>query len=268
MNKLFFVLFLWLFTNHSYALNTIDNFLGMRFVEIPAGEFIMGTVDINEAIMEVPEPKPNELKDETPAHKVTITKAFFLAQTEVTQQQWFKVMENKPGPETHWQRKDWQQLPVVSVSWTMANRFVEEINKMDKYYRYRLTSEAEWEYVAKAGVNNLRPVDTEKLEDHAWFINNSGDTPHPVGTKKANVFGVHDMLGNAWEWVNDWYAPDTYSQPNRIDPTGPEKGRSKVRRGGSYHCPLHLTRPGYRSANVPNTRYDVLGFRLVLEKRQ
>lgn len=247
--------------------NTLENFLGMHFVEIPAGEFIMGTEDITDAVMEIPEPEKNALSDETPAHSVVISKAFYLAQTEVTQQQWFTVMENKPGPKQLWQHDDWQKLPVVSINWYMAQRFTEELSKMDDKYHYRLPTEAEWEYAAKDGINALRPVEIEKLEDYAWFINNSTDIPQPVASRKPNNFGVYDMMGNAWEWVADWYAADTYTKDPRTDPTGPVEGRSKVRRGGSYHCPLHLTRPGYRSANPPGTQYEVIGFRVIAEAR-
>ena len=249
------------------AKDTIENFLGMRFIQIPAGEFIMGTEDLTSAIMEIPEPEKNALADEAPAHAVVISRPFYLAQTEVTQQQWFKVMENRPGPEELWQRADWHSLPVVSVNWYMAQRFVEELNKMDDKYRYRLPTEAEWEYAAKDGVNALRPVNIENLEEYAWFINNSKDIPQPVASRKPNHFGVHDMMGNVWEWVADWYAPDTYTSKKRIDPAGPANGRSKVRRGGSYHCPLHLTRPGYRSANPPGTQYEVIGFRVIAAAR-
>ena len=73
------------------------------------------------------------------------------------------------------------------------------------------------------------------------------------------------MLGSVWEWVEDWYAADTYTRDPRIDPEGPQKGKSKVRRGGSYHCPLHMVRPGYRSANPPATAYDVFGLRVIAE---
>lgn len=249
-----------------HATDTVENFLGMRFISIPAGEFIMGTRDLTEAIMEVPAPEDNALSEESPAHRVVIAKPFYIAQTEVTQEQWFKVMQNKPGPDEGWTHNNWRSLPVVSVSWNMTKRFVEEINKMDAQYRYRLPSEAEWEYVAKDGVDALRPVAIEQLDDYAWFINNSTDVPHTVATRKPNRFGVHDMLGNVWEWVEDWYAADIYTNHERIDPTGPTHGRSKVRRGGSFHCPLHLTRPAYRSANPPDTRYEVVGFRVVAEK--
>ncbi len=254
-----------LLSTQAHARESVENFMGMRFVSIPAGEFVMGTEDLADALMEMPEPEPGGLAEESPAHPVVMSKPFYFAETEVTQAQWLKVMENKPGPAELWRREDWQSLPVVAVSWFMAQRFVEEINKMDNHHRYRLPTEAEWEYVAKAGVNKLRPVALNELEAHAWFINNSGDTVHAVATRAPNRFGVYDMLGNVWEWVDDWYAADTYTREKRIDPTGPVKGRSKVRRGGSYHCPLHLTRPGYRSANAPDTHYEVLGFRVVLE---
>ena len=251
----------------AHANNTFENTLGMRFIRIPAGEFVMGTEDLDSAIMEIPDPEKNALADEAPAHTVVISKPFYIAQTEVTQQQWLQVMENKPGPDKFWQREDWRTLPVVSINWFMAQRFVEELNRMDEKFQYRLPTEAEWEYVAKDGVNALRPVEIDELEDYTWFINNSKDRPQPVASRKPNSFGVYDMMGNAWEWVADWYAPDAYTKEKRTDPAGPDEGRARVRRGGSYHCPLHLTRPGYRSANPPGTRYEVIGFRVIAEPR-
>jgi formylglycine-generating enzyme required for sulfatase activity len=250
-----------------HADDTLENFLGMQFVRIPAGEFLMGTPQLEAALMEVPEPKPGELEDETPAHRVVISSPFYIGQTEVTQKHWLRVMENRPGPEARWNRDDWGSLPVGSVSWFMAQRFVEEINQMDSKFRYRLPTEAEWEYVARAGSESLRPVSLENLEEHAWFINNSDDVVHPVATRRPNQFGIHDMLGNVWEWTADWYSPDAYTASMRTDPDGPDSGRFRVRRGGSYHCPLHLVRPGYRSADKPGTTYDVVGFRLIAEPR-
>lgn len=250
----------------SLASEILENNWGMKFVKIPAGEFKMGLGDYASALMDVPEPKENELKDELPQRLVKITKDFHIGQTEITQSQWLAIMENRPGPDNLWNQEGWQALPVASVSWFMAQRFVEEINKMDTGLKYRLPTEAEWEYVARAGSENLRPVSIEVLEDYAWFINNSGDVPKTVGSRKPNVLGVHDMLGNVWEWVGDWYAADTYSKTS-IDPQGPAEGVSKVRRGGSYHCPLHLIRPGYRAANRPGMAYEVTGFRVVAEKR-
>ena len=267
MKKLHVLLLSLLFTSPCYPGDFIDNEIGMRLIRIPAGEFTMGNKDPVSAVMEVPEPGPDELADESPAHRVQLTRSFYIGQTEVTQQQWFKVMENKPGPGAPWEHKYWQQLPVASVSWYMAQRFAEELTKIDSHYRYRLPTEAEWEYVAKDANDGLRPVPIDQLEHYAWFINNSGDRPHVVATQNANRFGVYDMLGNVWEWVDDWYAADTYATEKRINPVGPPDGQSKVRRGGSFHCPLHLTRPGYRGANKPGVRYEVTGFRVVAEPK-
>lgn len=261
-----FILLLALQTNAS-AFEVVENQWGMKFIKIYAGEFEMGLEDISSALMEVPEPKKNELKDELPRHKVKIDNDFYIAQTEVTQRQWLVIMENKPGPEKFWNEESWETLPVVSISWFMAKRFVEEVNKLDKQYRYRLPTEAEWEYVARAGSNELRPVDIENLEQYAWFINNSGDRPHPVSTRKPNAYGVYDMLGNVWEWVDDWYAADAYANSVLSNPPGPVEGVSRVRRGGSFHCPVHLIRPGYRAANKPGTGYEVTGFRLIAEMK-
>jgi formylglycine-generating enzyme required for sulfatase activity len=243
---------------------SVTNRLGMSFATIPAGSFRMGTGDRQAAIREMDEPDADAFRDEQPVHEVRISRPFLLGQTEVTQAEWLKVMENRPGPAEYWERNDWRNLPVVSVSWYMAQRFTEELGKLDPDYKYRLPTEAEWEYAARAGSTGLRPVPGDELPQHAWFILNSGDHPHPVATRQANAFGLHDMLGNAWEWVADWYAPDSYGDGGtRLDPAGPADGRSRVRRGGSYHCPLHQTRPGYRAANAPGTRYSVIGFRVV-----
>lgn len=256
-------------TTVALAAKLEQNYLGMEFVYLPAGSFQMGTSkeDAETIVFEMDKPDVEKFRDEHPPHIIHISKGFWLQRTEVTQQQWFKVMENKPGPKEYWQRKDWQQLPVVSVNWFMAQRFIEELNKMDKTYRYRLPREAEWEYGARAGSKGIRPMNAEALPEQAWFINNSGDVPHPVASRKPNAWGLYDMLGNVWEWVNDRYGSETYQQGTRTDPQGPTTGRSRVRRGGSYHCPLFQTRPGYRAANPPDTRYSVIGFRLIAEKK-
>jgi len=245
----------------------IENSFGMRFVKIPAGEFTMGTTDIEAARMEFPELKPADALDETPPHSVRITQPFYLGITEVTQGTWYRVMENKPGPGEFWQREDWQQRPMATASWYMAARFVDELSQLDSDYRYRLPSEAEWEYAARAGSPDLRPMPVDDLEEYAWFINNSGDIPQPVASRRPNAFGLHDMLGNVWEWVSDWYAADSYAKAVAADPGGPAEGFSKVRRGGSYHCPVHLLRPGYRAVGKPGIAYEVNGFRVIAEPR-
>lgn len=254
-----------LISNSLLAQNTVTNDFDMSFIEIPPGDFQMGITEAQRqvAIDEMEKPDFDAFVDEQPKHTVKISKAFLLGQTEVTQGQWFKVMENKPGAKDFWQQENWQSLPVVNVSWHMAIRFTEELSKMDTQYNYRLPTEAEWEYAARAGSDQLRPMPVEQLKDAAWNFQNSGDHQHPVASLKANAFGVHDMLGNVWEWVGDWYGAETYAENVRTDPTGPETGKSRVRRGGSYHCPLFQTRPNYRSANKPGTAYSVIGFRVV-----
>ena len=249
------------------AAETVQNKWGMTLVKIHAGEFKMGLDDYDAAIMEVPVPKENSLRDELPQHTVRISQDFYIAQTEVTQQQWLSIMQNRPGPAEYWQQKNWKVLPVISVSWRMADRFIKEINKLDNQYRYRLPTEAEWEYVARAGSDEYTPVPIEDLDEYAWFINNSGDEQQVVATRKANAYGVHDMLGNVWEWTSDWYAADAYLTNRKVNPAGPQTGTAKVRRGGAYHCPIHLVRPGYRVANTPSVAFDVTGLRVVAEKR-
>ena len=249
-----------------------NSLTGLKFVFIPAGQFVMGTTDLNEAIADLPDPKAAMIKDETPAHKVVFEKPFQLSQTEVTQQAWLNVMHSKPGPESHWQAKNWQQLPVVSVSWIAANRFIDTLNQQSTNTHYRLPTEAEWEYAARAGNTGLRPFSKLEMDEYAWYLHSSNDEIQAVAQLKPNAWGLHDMYGNAWEWVADWYSPSTYA--NRADaqsaitnPGGPKQGTKKVRRGGSYHCPPHLIRPAYRAADDPEKAFSVLGFRLIAEKK-
>lgn len=241
------------------------NILAMQFVPVPEGEFIMGTQDITAALFELPSGDSAQIKDETPAHRVFIDKPILMGRTEVTQQQWLTVMGTKPGPDSHWQRDDWQQLPVVGVSWYRVQDFIEKLNQQDKNAQYRLPTEAEWEYAARAGSQGLRPFERDGLSQHAWYLENSGDTVQPVATKLANAWGLHDMFGNAWEWVADRYAADYYQRSPKVSPTGPTQGERRVRRGGSYHCEAHLVRSAYRAVDLPQRRYSVLGFRLIAE---
>ena len=260
-------LFLSGFYSSVFAKELITNDLGMTFVPIPSGEFIMGTSDLDDVIFELPDGDVSQVKDETPAHKVVISQPFYLLRTEVTQQQWFALMGDKPGPLSHWQQKNWQQLPVVSINWYRVQEFIDTLNNQSEKYHYRLPSEAEWEYSARAGSTGIRPFAREDLDAHGWHIENSKDQVQPVATLAANAWGLYDMLGNAWEWVDDYYAEDSYQQHVSRDPKGVKNGTLKVRRGGSYHCKPYLLRPSYRAADTPKTAYSVLGFRLILEAK-
>jgi len=226
----------------------------------------MGTTDIDEALADSPDPEATMIKDETPAHNVVFRQPLLLSQTEVTQKVWLDVMHTKPGPDKNWQSSNWQQLPVVSISWRDANEFINRLNKTASQFHYRLPTEAEWEYAARAGSAGLRPFTRAKMGDYAWYIHSSGDEVQPVAQLQANAWGLYDMYGNVWEWVSDWYSPTSYTNSISNNPQGPDNGTKKIRRGGSYHCPPHLIRSAYRAADNLDKAYSVLGFRLVAEK--
>ena len=237
----------------------------LDFVHIPAGTFVMGNTDFDESVLELPDGDASLIEDERPPRRVQITRGFDLQRTEVTQAQWLSVMHTRPGPAGYWKRKDWAQLPVVSVSWHDAQRFMATLNRASMGKRYRLPTEAEWEYAARAGHAGNRPFPVNQLGSHAWILENSGDKPQTVAQKQPNAWGLYDMLGNAWEWVADRYQSDYYGQGQNIDPKGPSQGDQHVRRGGSYHCQPHLVRVNYRAADTPSTRYSVIGFRVLRE---
>ena len=137
--------------------------------------------------------------------------------------------------------------------------------KSDPDRHFRLPTEAEWEYAARAGNTGLRPFSRLAMDEYAWYIHNSNDELQAVAQLKPNAWGLYDMYGNAWEWVADWYSPTAYTSAVITNPSGPDSGSKKVRRGGSYHCPPHLIRSAYRAADDPEKAYSVLGFRLVSE---
>lgn len=238
----------------------------IEFISIPAASYLMGTTDLDDARIEVPPDSIPAIDDEQPVHGVMLS-SFDIGKYEVTQQQWLDLMGTKPGPGGYWQQPQWQQMPVVSVTWHDTQDFIRVLNDLDRQYHYRLPTEAEWEYVARDGEGDLRPFPVETMDDYAWSITNSGDVAHPVGQRLANKWGVYDMFGNAWEWVNDWYQPAAYAMHSPTNPVGPVKGTMKVRRGGSYHCATHFVRSAYRAADLPTQRYTVTGFRLVRTKK-
>lgn len=246
---------------------TAELLSSLQFIEIPAGEFVMGTTNLDAAVADMPEPDKKLIMDETPAHRVTFKQPFLLSRTEVTQEIWFNLMHSRPGPEKHWKHPQWKQLPVVSVSWHDTQSFIKKLNQQSTATTYRLPTEAEWEYAARVGNTDLRPFSLLEMDQYAWYLHSSNDEIQPVATREANPWGLHDMYGNVWEWVNDWYNPDSYANSTDENPQGPAAGDKKVRRGGSYHCPPHLIRPGYRSADLPTKAYSVLGFRLVATAR-
>jgi formylglycine-generating enzyme required for sulfatase activity len=162
------------------------------------------------------------LGDENPAHQVTLTKGFWIGQTEVTQEAYQRVTGKNPS------EFKGARLPVEDVSWNEAQAYCRAVGM-------RLPTEAEWEYAARGGDTSAR---YGTLDAVAWYDGNSGKTTHEVGQKRANMYGLYDMLGNVWEWVADWYdAYDEkyYGQSLAVDPAGPGSGTVRVVRGDSWY---------------------------------
>ena len=191
--------------------NATKNATIIEFVRIAPGEFVMGCSTGDEACDE----------DEKPAHRVQITKAFEIGKFEVTQAQWQAVMGSNPSTIKGDDR------PVETVSKTEAQDFLARLNARNDGYRYRLPTEAEWEYAARAG--GTQPTSLPSLDEVASYAGNSEDETHPVGQKKPNAWGLYDMLGNVREWVADMYRSDYYSASPLADPTGPEAGQGPGR---------------------------------------
>ncbi len=223
------------------------NSLGMEFVPIAAGTFQMGS-DASEAY-----------DDEKPVHRVTISKPFFLGKYEVTQEEWQAVMGDNPN------NFKGTRLPVETVSWEQAQEFVKRLNAREKTTKYRLPTEAEWEYAARAGTTTAYSFgnDVSHLKNYAGYSDNAGGTTHPVGQKSPNAWGLHDMHGNVWEWVHDWYG--WYTAATAVDPAGPAAGSRRVHRGGSWHHTAWHCRSAHRNGLAPGNRDGGLGLRLLRE---
>ena len=267
IGKVFFtIIFITGFSCQIYA-ETYTSFFGQKFIKIEAGDFIMGTQNFDLLATEVKPERLENLKKELPVHKVTISKGFYLASTEVTQGTWYELMGYKPGKEKRWLREDWKKLPVSRVSWEAAKEFIEVVNNTDDDYKYRLPTEAEWEYAARAGTTGLRPFDYKNMSEYAWFKESSGNKPMPVGSLKPNAWGLYDMIGNLWEWVDDSFDANYYKTSSAKDPLGGKLSSRKSMRGGSYHCTPERVRVGIRGSYIDYRSLSVLGFRLAANKK-
>jgi len=222
--------------------------LGMKFVLIPAGTFMMGPDEEDEGW----------IGDSETLHQVTITKPFYLQTMPVTQKQWESVMGKNPS---HF--KGHGSLPVENVSWSAVQRFILALNEIEGAKRYRLPTEAEWEYACRAGSSAefCFGDDPSVLGEYAWYEENSDRRTHPVGRKKPNAWRLYDMHGNVWEWVKDFYAD--YPGGSVTDPVGRSRGFGHVFRGGSCYVPSEYCRSAVRGYNDPGNRSHPIGFRLL-----
>lgn len=210
----------------------------MEFVRIPAGKFLMGS---------------GIVPDGVPLHQVRISQDFELGKYEVTQSEWTAVMGENPSSQSC------QRCPVTNVSWNDVQDFIGILNQSAGLAgHYRLPTEAEWEYAARAGTTDERYA--SDVDAIAWHGGNGGSRSHPVGEKTPNAFGLHDTLGNVWEWIQDWYG--SYSEERVTDPVGPSEGSYRVIRGGSWRFGGIDCKAGYRLPSSPGHRFSRLGFRL------
>ncbi|HHW77452.1 MAG TPA: formylglycine-generating enzyme family protein [Xanthomonadaceae bacterium] len=245
---------------------TVTNSIGMAFVAIHAGTFMMGSADSD----------PEAYDVEKPQHRVTISKPFYIGQHEVTQAQWEAVMGSNPY--TLSRSNPFYGLPGMAaritrpdhpatVSWEDAQEFIQRLNTKENTHRYRLPTEAEWEYAARAGTTTAYSFGDNRndLSQYAWHGEGftAGGT-HPVGQKRPNPWGLYDVHGNVWEWVQDWYAPQYQSNAPVTDPTGPPQGAQRVVRGGSWHVTADSWRSAFRKGYDPDYRGISIGFRMAM----
>lgn len=226
---------------------TVSTSFGMEFMRINPGEFPMGD---------------DQSVSTRPLHRVTISRPYYLGKYEVTQKQWQTVMNKNPSQFTN----D-SALPVENVSWAEVQEFIARLNARERGRIYRLPTEAEWEYAARACTRTAYSFgdDEKQLARYAWYDKNAGQRPHPVGQRDPNPWGLYDMHGNVWEWCQDWYSD--YPDGVTLDPPGPAAGTFRVYRGGGWERGLSAAycRLTSRHGARPTFRHPALGFRLVME---
>ena len=222
----------------------------MEFVYIPPGIFKMGH----------PAEAPSHMGRETPQHTVFITRGFYLQTTPVTQRQWESVMGNMPS-----KFKGNGDRPVENVSWDDAQKFIKKLNKMENADYFRLPTEAEWEYACRAGSTTafFFGDDARSFRKYGWYCYYANGTTHQVGTKMPNAWGLYDMHGNVWEWVEDDWHDDYEGAPvsGRAWIDEP-RGAFRVLRGGSWYHETFFCRSAVRGNGSPGDRDGRLGFRL------
>ena len=311
-------------TNEATPPTVVENSLGMAFVLIPAGDFLMGSdetpADLALAYPQYDRERFLTLSDEAPVHRVRITRAFYLGRHEVTVGQFRRFIEasgyvpesvadgtggygynpaydpaTSPrgdafegrDPRYSWRNPGFPQgddHPVLNVTWNDAVALADWLT-LQEGRRYRLPTEAEWEYACRAGQRTRYQGGDDPATlltvANTFDADSAANWPRwarfalpgqdgfaftaPVGSFAPNAFGLYDMHGNAWEWVADRYAGDTYAISPAEDPQGPSEGGKRVRRGGSWHTWSLYARCSYRNWNNPKTRYTLVGMRLAMD---
>ena len=236
---------------------------GMAMNHIPPGTFTMGCTADQEP----------DCYDEHPAHDVTLTQAFYMGVTEVTQSEYEAVMGTNPSSFSGCG----DDCPVEQVSWDEVVAFANALSLLDGLTPaytvgsttewdasadgYRLPTEAEWEYAARAG-DGTKYAGSDVVGDVAWYWSTSSSTTHPVAELQPNGNGLYDMSGNVYEWTWDWYDSGYYASSPGTDPTGPQSGASRVNRGGSWNITPQDARVAFRRGNLPEESWGFLGVRL------
>ncbi|HDS45976.1 MAG TPA: formylglycine-generating enzyme family protein [Methanomicrobia archaeon] len=230
---------------------TYTNSIGMEFVLIPAGAFEIGS-PMNEAGRD---------DDEGSLHRVAFQHAFYMGAYEVTQAQWRAVMGSDPA--SFFASDD--NLPVEMVSWEDVQEFITKLNAKEGTDTYRLPSEAEWEYACRAGTTTRYSSGDSavELDEYAWYADNSGTETHPVGEKKPNPWGLYDLHGNVWEWVQDLYHEGYNGAPTDGSAWEGESSSLRVYRGGSWRTVAAYCRSASRGCASPTIHCDDIGFRIV-----
>jgi formylglycine-generating enzyme required for sulfatase activity len=247
-------------TTKKPEIKTLKNSIGMTFVYIKPGTFMMGS----------PSDEPGRKRDSEVneiLHQVTMTHGFYMQTTEVSQRQWLALMGKNPSYFDY----SGDDFPVEQVSWNDAQEFIRRLIQKEGISSYRLPTEAEWEYAARAGSESAfsgggitKPdcAHDPVLDALGWYCGNAGRKTHQVAQKNSNNWGLYDMHGNVWEWCQDWMGD--YPSGSVTDPSGPLSGKGRVHRGGSWRSDARHCRSANRDFELPDSRDRYLGFRLAM----
>lgn len=228
--------------------------VSFKMILVEHGSFTMGATSEQE----------DTFNDEKPAHKVTLTKDYYMGETQVTQALWKAVMGNNPS------EFEGEERPVERVSWDYCQEFIRKLNKKLRSQlhgkSFRLPTEAEWEFAARGGNKSCgyQYSGSDDLDKVACYSGNSGRETCDVASFAPNELGIYDMSGNVWEWCYDWYG--SYNHSAQTDPKGPLSRALRVFRGGSWHDVVGGYRLSCRCCNGPGISFSFLGLRLALSE--